>query len=179
MTTPIKQMPEMINDGRLALIPNVILPQHHHHADADLHKFCEGKERVLMFRWEIAEYSTSYDVIYTQRLVPHWNHDGENVPLMHCTLTWFEMGGSAGKTLRFDENSHLHSLWVADKLDINSINADALLIFLEMVGHSVSYDHHERVKAAKAEIDQNMREQLITLGCVLPGYCSPTSGDEA
>ena len=53
------------------------------------------------------------------------------------TLTWWE--GSAGKSIQWDDASHMHGPWFADTMGINGADADGLLLLLHALGHSVSF----------------------------------------
>jgi len=92
----------------------------------------DATDTVVRFRWEPGNV-TSYDLTYTIRMIPR---DGGEM-MQGYTLTWWE--ASAGKSIQWDDASHLHGPWFADKMGINAADADGLLLLLDAMGHSVSF----------------------------------------
>ncbi len=92
----------------------------------------DATDTVVRFRWEPGNV-TSYDLTYTIRAIPR--DSGEM--MQGYTLTWWE--GSAGKSIQWDDASHMHGPWFADTMGINGTDADGLLLLLHALGHSVSF----------------------------------------
>lgn len=90
-------------------------------------------DTIVRFRWEPGN-ATSYDLTYTIRHIPR---DSDEDMMQGYTLTWWQ--GSAGQSIQWDEVSHLHGPWFADKMKITQADADGLLLLLHALGHSVSF----------------------------------------
>ena len=151
----------LISAQIVKLMPNTKLPPYERFGtdcpDHDLMEFCRRHDRVMNLKWDVPVLSTRYDITYTQKVIPLWipvreHYDFPEHTELMCTLTYYE-DGSAGTSLRFDERSHLHSGWVANKMGINTRDADGLLLFLEQFGHSVHYADPDTINEAKKDLN--------------------------
>ena len=92
----------------------------------------DATDTIVRFRWEPGNV-TSYDLTYTIRNIPR----DEGDMMQGYTLTWWE--GSGGRSIQWDDSSHIHGPWFAEKLGINGADAAGLLLLLHALGHSVSF----------------------------------------
>ena len=128
----------------------------------------DASDTIVRLRWEPGNI-TSYDLQYTIRVqfpvVPYTGRapHPKAEPFQMYSLTWYR-DGSGGTSIQWDQHSHLHGPWFAEKMGVNAANADGMLLFLQAVGHSVSFcmDETERQAAVNAQVNVATMMEALT-----------------
>lgn len=151
----------ILSNDRIAVMPNIKLPDYERFGsacpDKDFRASCKHHTGIVNVQYDVPALSTRYDLTYTYKVVPVWRDEYHDYSFPEdtttlCTITWWQKS-SGGTTLRFNHDMHLHNRWVAEKMGINERDADGILMFLEQIGHSVSFDNIEDAERQRQGLD--------------------------